>query len=666
MAYLADQATRHMAVNTPFGENKLILKSLHGEEALSRLFEYRLEMLSEEDSLEAEKIVGQAVAIRIDQDERADRFLHGFVREFQHGGWSDQFTTYRAIVVPWLWFLTQRQDCRIFQEKSTPEIVEEVFKHLGFQDYELQLRGTYPPREYCVQYRESDFDFVSRLMEEEGIFYYFTHDSGGHKLIVGDEPSAYFELDPHRVELAPPEHTAGILDQIQEWEHGYSYRPGAYSQTDYEFKTPSKNLAADEKSIVKLANNKALEIYDYHGRHFNESRGSQLAKVRMQEIEAEYDIAQGEGTYRSFSTGGKFQFKNHRVEAEVGREYVLTKLEIYASVGGSYVTGTGDNSFEFRNRFTAIPAETVFRPKRVTPQPIVEGPQTAVIVGPPGEEIFPDEYGRVKCQFHWDRLGNYDDKSSCWIRVSQAHAGRGWGGIDLPRIREEVIVDFLEGDPDAPIITGRVYNAENKPPFALPAGMTRSGMKSDTHKGSGNNEISMDDTAGAEQLRTNAQFNMDTTVGNNQTLIVGVDRTEEIGNNDTLTVGNDKAESVGNNKDVTVGNSKNVDVGNKLVFNAGSSITLKCGASRIHMNSGGVITISGTIITTAAAANASVVAPMTQVVGGAMLTTFGGVNMMTGGVTAVKALGLASVSGSKVDVAASGTTKIKGATITLN
>jgi len=296
---------------------------------------------------------------------------------------------------------------------------------------------------------------------------------------------------------------------------------------------------------------------------------------------------------------------------------------------------------------------------------VVKGSQTAIVVGPAGEEIYPDEHGRVKVQVHWDREGQYDEKSSCWIRVSQVHAGRGWGGIDLPRIGEEVIVDFLEGDPDHPIITGRVYNGENQPPFALPGEMTRSGMTSQTHKGAGYNEISMDDTAGNEQIRVNGQYNMDTSVGNNKTLIVGVDRSSQIGNNDTVKIGNDAAESVGNNKAVTVGNNMNVNVGNKKVINAGTSITLKCGASKIHMNSGGVITITGTIITVAAAANASVVAPLTQVIGGAMLASVGGINMLTGGVTKVGAAGLCSVSGGKVDVAG-GQTTVKGSPIKLN
>ena len=423
---------------------------------------------------------------------------------------------------------------------------------------------------------------------------------------------------------------------------------------------------AVEPSTVKLTGNSNYEVYDFPGRHVDPQEGRQRTRVRMEEFEVDHDRVLGSSSYPSFQPGGSFSVKTHRSKSEIGKQYVLTRTEYVAGVGDTYKAELGDGELEFTNRFVAIPKDVVFRPGRTTKRPIVEGPQTAMIVGPPGEEIYTNENGEVKVQFHWDRYGEYDENSSCWMRVSQVHAGQGWGSMDLPRIGEEVIVDFLEGDPDRPLITGRVYNAEAMPPFELPAGKTRRGNKTKTYKGNGFNEMSMDDTPGAEQIRMNAQHNMDSNVNNNQTLKVGVDRTSEIGNNDTLKVGVDAAESVGNNKSTKVGNDMKIDVGNKLNITAGSSITLKCGASKIYMNSGGVITITGTIITTAAAANASVTAPLTQIVGGALLTTGGGINMMTGGVCKVASAGLASVSGEKVDVASSGETSIKGGLITLN
>ncbi|MEZ6136606.1 MAG: type VI secretion system tip protein TssI/VgrG [Pirellulaceae bacterium] len=663
----ASQASRQLTIATPLGQDFFLLKSVAGRDRLSSLFQYELEVLCEDPAVDPADVIGQNVTFSVSGLDGELQQYNGYVNNFWYEGTSDRATSYRATVVPWFWFLTQTSDCRIFQDQTTPEIIEAVFADFGFSEYEMaHVRGDYAKREYCVQYRESDFAFLSRMMEEEGIFYFHRHENGKHVLVLSDGTTAYRDATQSEIVFPEPGHAENLLYKVSTWRHKYRFLPGKVAHTDYNFKSPNNNLISADQTRIAIPLMKNLEQYDFPGRFELNSQGRSFARIRMQEIEVDHDQVVGDSNYISFCPAAKFRVGRHRIPSERGREYALAEVELYASEGGTYITGTEDESPKYENRFIAMPAEVVYRPARSTPKAIVEGPQTAVVVGPPGEEIFPDEHGRVKVQFHWDRRGKLDEDSSCWIRVSQAHAGNGWGGIDLPRIGEEVIVDFLEGDPDRPIITGRVYNGKNRPPFDLPAGMTRSGMKSNTHKGSGYNEISMDDTAGAEQIRTNAQFNMDTTVGNNQTLIVNVDRTEDIGNNDSLTVGNDKSENVGNNKDVNVGNNMNVDVGNKLVVNAGSSITLKCGASRIHMNSGGVITISGTIITTAAAANAAVAAPLTQIIGGAMLTTVGGINMMNGGVCKVAAAGLTSVSGGKVDVVASGITAIKGGTIELN
>jgi type VI secretion system secreted protein VgrG len=456
---------------------------------------------------------------------------------------------------------------------------------------------------------------------------------------------------------------------VGQWSRQYAFCSGRQAHTDYNFETPRVDLMSNVASVVDVPRNKGLELYDYPGEYEDPADGRRLAKIRMEEEEARYDVAQGKSSCRTLTPGTKFCLREHPDQAENGRGRLITSVRHYAVEPAEYETGPehGRTEFDYYNEFTTVPESVVFRAQRLTRKPLVEGPQTAVVVGPPGEEIYPDQYGRVKVQFPWDREGKRDENSSCWIRVSQTHAGKNWGHMDLPRIGEEVIVDFLEGNPDRPIITGRVYNAENMPPFALPAGKTRRGNTTKTYLGGGYNEMSMDDTAGKEQIRVNAQSNMDTNVNNNQTLVVGVDRTAKIGNNDGLKVGNNSTESVGNNKSVTVGNNMNVNVGKRLVVNAGTSITLKCGASRIYMNAGGVITITGTIITTAAAANASVIAPLTEVVGGVMLTTIGGaVNMLQGAVVKVGALGLCSISGGKTDVVASGENQIKGATIKLN
>ncbi|MCY2962998.1 MAG: type VI secretion system tip protein VgrG, partial [Planctomycetota bacterium] len=658
-----------IAVSTALGDDVLLLRSFHGREALSELFEYHLDLLSADAGIDPTQIVGTPVAIRVSSSEGPTRYLNGFVSQFGYAGQNDEGVSYTATVVPWLWFLTQTSDCRIFQNLSCRQIIEKIFTDLGFTDFDLsQLTANYQPREYCVQYRETDFAFVTRLMEEEGIFYFFRHTANKHMLVLADGTSAYSNLPDAKVDYPDPDGIDDRQPRITRWEHKVAFRTGRIAQTDFNFKKPKQSMATRTQTKMKVPGTVKFEKYDYPGDYVERGAGQPLTTVLMEQEEAAHDVAGGESTYRTLTPAGRFTIGRHRNRVEQGKSYVLTSVETAANVGESYTSQvSGGGEAEVSNRFQGIPAATVFRAPRKTPRPIVEGPQTAVVVGHKGEEIDPDEHGRVKVQFHWDREGQKDEKSSCWVRVSQIHAGAGWGSIDLPRIGEEVIVDFLEGNPDRPIITGRVYNGDNKPPFALPGEMTRSGIKSNTHKGKGFNEVSLDDTAGKEQIRVNAQQNMDTVVGNNQTLVVGNDRTSTIKNNDTLTVGVNAVESVGVDKSVKVGSNMNVQVGKNLMVNAGSTLTLKCGASQIFMNAGGVITISGTIITIAAASNASVVAPFTEIVGGVMLMTVGGAaNIMQGALTHVGGAALCAVNGAKVDVNGTAETAIKGGLITLN
>jgi type VI secretion system secreted protein VgrG len=661
----ATQSTRELAVNTPFGMDALLLRRFSGREDLSRLFEYELEMVSENAALDPAEIVGQNVTWVLAHGEEERRFWNGFVSRFRYAGSSDAGTVYRASVVPWLWFLTQTTDCRIFQNKTTPQIIEQIFTELGFTNFRLELHGDYEPREYCVQYRESDFNFVSRLMEEEGIFYFFEHDNGEHRLVLADDLSAYFRLPDFDVEMADPDGSGFFDNQLTAWEHEVRFRPGRWTQTDYNFKSPRNSLMTSTETVMPVSLAKRFEVYDYPGGFEHRGLGNNRTTIRMQEHEADHDVVFGECSYRTFTPGGKFRVESHHVPAEEGREYVVRGVFLEATVGGSYDVHLGsDDDVRFECRFEAIPAAHVFRPPRAvrselplrcgrsagagapndpregqprgTPKPVVEGPQTAIVTGPPGEEIYPDEFGRVKVQFHWDREGQFNEHSSCWLRVSQTHAGAGWGMMDLPRIGEEVIVSFLEGDPDRPIITGRVYNGDNRPPFNLPDEKTRRGNKTKTYQGNGYNEMSMDDTPGQEQIRIHAQHDMDTVVGNNETHQVGVDQVEQIGSNAHLEVGANQSIVVGDNRSVDVGadaaekvgGSKSIDVGDRLVVNAGTSITLKCGASTIHMNKGGVISISGVLVTMSGKVCANVAAPLTNVAG-MLVTKTGAINLDT-------------------------------------
>lgn len=660
------QASRFLAVNTPLGEDKLILVSISGGEELSRPFTYHLEMISQEDHLDPQQLIGHPVSIRMDQDDSSERYFHGLVRDFAHTGWGDKGTSFTATIVPQLWTLTQTTDCRIFQEKSTPDILEEVFGDVGLSDYELKLSANYEPHEYCVQYRESDFDFVSRLMEEEGIYYYFKHEQGKHMMVLADSPSGFYKLPQADVELADPNNTTGNQFQIKSWRHNYSFRSGKYAQTDYNFKTPSSDLLSDEAARKAFNGADKLEVYDYPGRHPDNGRGGQLARVRMEELESDQDVASGDGTYRSFSPGGKFKFERHRSDAERGKEYAITSIDIFASIGG-YISGENAEGLEYENRFTVVPSSTPFRPKRFTARPVVEGPQTAVIVGPSGEEIYTDEHSRVKVQFHWDRYGKKDEKSSCWVRVSQAHAGKGWGYVDIPRIDEEVIVDFLEGDPDAPIITGRVYNAEVMPPFSLKGGdnaknKTRRGNTTKTYKGGGFNEMSMDDTPGEEQIRIHGQYNMDTVVENDQTLKVGNDRTNEVGNDETLTVGNDQTEEIGNNRTTKVAVDDELTVGVNRKLQVGASQDVTVGAEQKETVGGTYsLKIGGSYKIALAGALATQVGGdlKEQVAGKREAMVVGGVKTTTMGDSKITAMGKHAVLSPKVQLTALGSLSLK-------
>lgn len=528
------QAARSLKIATPLGEDEVLMTSFSGEEELSRLFQFRLTLISMNTAIKGPDIVGKNVTFTIRYGDGSQRFFNGYVHRFLGGDETAKgVRAYEAHVVPWLWFLTQTSDCRIFQELSVVEIIEQVFTDLGFTDFTTNnVAGEHPKREYCVQYRETDFNFVSRLMEEEGIFYYFSHEDGKHTMVLADKAEAYTPCKESSVDYPQDEQASGsVTPHINSWQHSYEYQSGAWAHTDYNFKTPSTSLMTTEKTLMGYDNVKAFEQYDYPGEYQAKGNGKGLSRVRMEEIEAEHDIVLATSGCRSFSPGGSFKVVKHRVEAEESKEYVIKKIRHQASEG-SYETGGGEEQ-DYVNEFECFPAETSFRPTRMTPKPLVTGCQTAVVTGPPGEEIYPDEYGRVKVQFHWDREGKLDQNTSCWIRCQQNIAGNQWGFMALPRIGQEVVVDFLEGDPDRPLITGCVYNAEQMPHYALPAEKTKTYIKTNSSKGGeGHNELMFEDKAKSERLYMHAQKNMDVRVLNdskerifgNRHQIIGIDK----------------------------------------------------------------------------------------------------------------------------------------------
>lgn len=582
------QETRPIAVTTPLGKDALLLSAFSGVEAMSSLFRYQLDLVAERKDITAKDIVGQKISFHVEFPGGKPRHFNGFVSRFSYSGTGDRLSMYRAEVVPWLWFLTRTSDCRIFQKKTVPQIIDQVFKDLGFTDFKPELQGSHPEREYCVQYRETDFAFVSRLMEEEGIFYYFKHEDGKHTLMLCDSVSSYKDCEDKEVQFAAKLSAPEGTDQIRAWEHQYEFRSGKWAHTDYNFETPSTSLMSNAKGIVSLPGNSKFEFYDYPGEYAVKGDGESLVKLRIEEEESGYDVVRGESICRSFTPGGKFTMKKHHNAAEQGKSYVLTAVRHEATVGATFTGGSEPSEGVYRNSFICIPSSVPFRPERTTPKPAIHGVQTAVVVGPAGEEIYVDKYGRIKVQFHWDREGKKDDNSSCWIRVSQPSAGKGWGVMMLPRIGQEVVVTYLEGDPDRPLITGVVYNAEQMPAYKLPDEKTKSGFKSNsTPGGSGFNEFRMDDTAGKEQIYIHGQYDMDTliehdertNIGNDQSLTIGNDRMETIGNDQHLAVGSNVQQTVGSDLRLTIGSNQDVDVGANRTENIGSNLSLTVGGS---------------------------------------------------------------------------------------
>jgi len=550
------QLHRTIAVGTPLGDDVLLMRSFTFTERLGRPFEMVLDMLSTKSNLDFSQIVGQNVTVRIQKPkDNEPRYFNGIVRQFSQVGASGRLTNYKALVVPWLWLLTRTSDCRIFQEMTVPDIIKKVFKDHGLTDIDDKISGSHRTWEYCVQYRETDFNFVSRLMEQEGIYYYFTHENGKHKMVLADSKSAHEPFGGYEeIIYRPPTNEFRQKEVLTELTVSQEVQPGTYAHTDFDFKAPAKDLQA--KSQIQRQHAAAdFEIYDYPGEYDQTGDGQNYAKSRIEELQSGFEVVHGSGDVRGVATGCKFSLKDHPT-AGFNRDYLIVETNIEASTDeyDSAAPGTVRKGVSFKSSIVAIDYNTQFRAARTTPLPLIRGPQTAIVVGPSGEEIYTDKYGRVKLQFHWDRYSKADQNSSCWVRVSQSWAGKKWGIMFIPRIGQEVIVEFLEGDPDRPIITGRVYNDKAMPPYDLPGNMTRSTIKSSSSKGGeGFNEIRFEDKKGEEQIFIHGEKDIDIRIKN--------DRRENIGHDRHLVVENDKFEEVKNNRHETVSTNHNEEIG---------------------------------------------------------------------------------------------------------
>lgn len=614
---------RFLNLQTTLGDDKFLLRAFSGHEGISQLFHFHLDLLSEDPAVSFDDIVGQNVSfsVRLADTSKA-RYFNGYVSRFTQLPGEERLTHYEAEIVPWLWFLTRTADCRIFQNKSVPDIVEQIFKDLNFSDYQLQLRGTHTPWEYCVQYRETAFNFVSRLLEQEGIYYFFKHENGKHTLILADSPSAHDPCPDQARIMFERTGGSGALreeDVVYSWRQEQEFRTGKIAITDYNFETPTTDLAAAVSSQINQGGNQRFEVYDYPGVYKKRNEGDSLAKLRIEAEEAGHALFSGESDCRAFVSGYKFELFGHERKDQNGT-YLLTSVTHTGEEGGFYSGAGSSTDSTYSNTFTAILASVPFRPPRLAPKPLIHGTQTAVVTGPGGEEIYADKYGRIKVQFHWDRLGQQNESSSCWVRCAQVWAGKGWGGIVIPRIGQEVVVSFLEGDPDRPLVTGTVYNALQMPPYQLPGKQVVTTIKTCSSKGGGNsNEIRLDDTKDKEQFYVHAAFDHDTLVDNirretitkdSHHLIKGYqyektegDRNVQVVNdykmkvdgNMSLTAGADLDEKVSQKWAVDSGNEIHLKAGMKVVIEAGTQLTIKSGSNFIDLNSAGVF-IKGSMV----------------------------------------------------------------------
>ncbi|WP_256969362.1 type VI secretion system tip protein VgrG [Pseudomonas aeruginosa] len=555
------QQTRLVRVDSPLGAEVLQLQRMEGREELGRPFAYELELISENPDLPLDGLLGKPASLALELHDGSRRHFHGIVAACSQGSGNGQFASYQVTLRPWLWLLTRTSDCRIFQNQKVPDIIKQVFRDLGFSDFEDALSRSYREWEYCVQYRETSFDFVSRLMEQEGIYYWFRHEKKRHILVLSDAYGAHQSPAGYAsVPYYPPTLEQRERDHFYDWHMAREVQSGSLSLNDYDFQRPGARLEV-RSNIARSHAAADYPLYDYPGEYVQSQDGEQYARTRIEALQARYERVRLRGRARGLGSGHLFKLSGYPREDQ-NREYLVVGAE-YRVVQELYETGSGGAARSSRASWTAsTPAR--LPPLAATPVPVVRGPQTAVVVGPKGEEIWTDQYGRVKVHFHWDRHDQSNENSSCWMRVSQAWAGKNWGSIQIPRIGQEVIVSFLEGDPDRPIITGRVYNAEQTVPYELPANATQSGTKSRSSKGgtpANFNEIRMEDKKGAEQLFIHAERNQDIEVENDETHWVGHDRTKTIDHDETVHVKHDRTETVDNNETITVhaNRSKTVD-----------------------------------------------------------------------------------------------------------
>jgi len=609
-------------VTGPLDEGVLLLETFQGRETLGTPYRYDLTLLSDDANLAVDKLLGQSLTVHIKLDTGDVRYWNGIVTYFAKTGLAMKHTRYVAILTPKLALFDYTRDCRILFDEDAPTHATDVLAKRGFTEVQSgALQGSYRKREYTVQYRETDLNFVQRLLEEEGIYYFFKHEDDKHTLMMADSAGAHATVSGYEKILYLPKQRK----QAREEEHFWSLSaagslyPGKFSVLrGYDYTKPRPGQALIEARVSPLNQPGGdFEDYDYPGGLSEKPDAEAEALVRIEGDHLANTLIEVEGNTMGLGVGDlvklrkplsiEGEFNPFWDEADFDKEYLITSATYAISIN-QYETGDVAESDEpFKATYSLLDSQSPFHPARTAQKPRIEGPQTAIVVGPSGDEIYTDKYGRVKVQFDWDRLGKRDEKSSLWVRVAQVWAGKQWGAMHIPRVGHEVIVDFLDGDPDRPIVTGRVYNADNMPPYMLPDNKTQSGLKSRSSKGGAAdnfNEIRFEDLKGKEELHIQAEKDMSTLVKHNESLSVGGDRSVSVTGNQSVTISGKGSSPIHSATKVT--GKYDLDVSDTIHIKAPTSITLECPGSKIEMLPGKITITAGDGATIVLDANALV------------------------------------------------------------
>lgn len=597
------QDTRLCELKTPLGKDVLVFAGFEGSEGLSELFEYRIECLSEDADLDFDRAIGQQCTLIIKLHEK-EREFSGILTEAQWLGVRNDYFSYRIVLRPWFWLLSRTTDCRIFQDKKAPDIIKEVFNERGFTDYESKLteEGSCPKLEYCVQYRETDMNFVCRLMEQHGIYYFFKHEGGKHTLVLADSKSSHSPINGLATIPYIPLTGADRRGEqhIYEWVSERRFRTGKIELNDYNYQKPNAQMISDAKGSEHYTRSE-MEFYDYPGKFKEKSDGERYAKIQLQAEQAMDRRRRGNGDAVNLFPGGLTKLEKHSKDSQ-NVEYLVVRATHSFSIE-SYRTGGPSDAGQhvYFGSYEFLPSDRPFRAPMTTPKPRINGIQTAKVVTKDdnsSEEIDVESLGEIYVRFFWDRK----KKRSCRLRVAQVWSGKRWGGQIIPRVGQEVVVEFLEGDPDRPLVIGTVYNDEYKLPYDLPSKKTIGGLKSDSTKGGGGfNEWSFEDKKGSEKITVHAEKDHDVTVRDTETRTIGEAAFGGDTRKTTLKKGNDKLDIELGGQHITLAMDQSVNAGISITLTANANITLQVGPSQIILTPAGIVINAPTIAMTAQA-----------------------------------------------------------------